>query len=849
MKFFKQFFLITLCFFYTVCNYSQTPTKKVIPLLDALTVAEKQYNITFTYADKTVENFEIIPYNTTLTLKETISYLINATKLNFTFLTSNNILINRKTVGVKICGNLFDMNSQIYIDNAHVAVLNTDISTVSNAKGYFELPEIDGDYIIEISHISYTTVYLNSTDFIKKNKCLAIPLSQKVEKLREIILTNYLTSGITVKTNNTINLNTEKFGILPGLIEPDVLHKIQSIPGISSVNETISTINIRGGTNDQNLLIWDGIKMYHSGHFFGLISAFNPYLIEDVTIIKNGTSTEYNDGVSGTVAMKSINDIKEKPFGGAGFNLLSVDAYGQIPISKKVAIQFSGRRSVTDLFSTPTFEQYFNRIFQDSKISTQLNINNTDVKTASNFNFYDYNLKFLYNINKQHKFRFNLLKVENNLDYNETLNNGTLNESKTSTLQQKNLAFGAQLSSNWNQKFKTLLNIYYTKYNINASNYTLLTEQRLLQNNEVLETGIKLNTYYQPTKNIKILTGYHFYELGISNAEDVNLPLYIRTLKSVIRNHSLYSELNFISNNNKTFINSGFRLNYIEKFGIFIPEPRIQALHKLNSNLSLKIAGEFKSQNATQVIDLQEDFLGVEKNRWILADNESIPIIKSKQASIGVNYKKNGFFIDIEGFYKHVNGITTANQGFQNQNQFIKTSGSYTVNGIEFLINKKTEAFSTWLGYTFNNNTYNFPELTPTNFPNNLDIKHSFSLGNTYTYKNLDIAIGLLWRTGKPHTTPLSNNSISFDGVSNYINYNEPNSNRLPNYFRVDFSSTYKFKLSKTVNGMTGISILNILNNKNILNRYYKINTENNISAVNNNSIGLTPNFTFRISF
>ncbi|WP_456424406.1 TonB-dependent receptor domain-containing protein, partial [Lutibacter sp.] len=249
------------------------------------------------------------------------------------------------------------------------------------------------------------------------------------------------------------------------------------------------------------------------------------------------------------------------------------------------------------------------------------------------------------------------------------------------------------------------------------------------------------------------------------------------------------------------------------------------------------------------VIDLQEDFLGVEKNRWILADNESIPIIKSKQASIGINYKKNGFFIDIEGFYKYVNGITTANQGFQNQNQFIKTSGSYTVNGIEFLINKKTEVFSTWLGYTFNNNTYSFPELTPTNFPNNLDIKHSVSLGNTYTYKNLDIAIGLLWRTGKPHTTPLSNNSISFDGVSNYINYNEPNSNRLPNYFRVDFSSTYKFKLSKTVNGMTGISILNILNNKNILNRYYKINTENNISAVSNNSIGLTPNFTFRISF
>ena len=84
---------------------------------------------------------------------------------------------------------------------------------------------------------------------------------------------------------------------------PDILQKIQAIPGISSINESISNINIRGGSNDQNLLLWDGIKMYHSGHFFGLISAFNPYLTDKVTLTKNGTSSQYNDGVSGTITI------------------------------------------------------------------------------------------------------------------------------------------------------------------------------------------------------------------------------------------------------------------------------------------------------------------------------------------------------------------------------------------------------------------------------------------------------------------------------------------------------------------------------------------------------------------
>ena len=842
-------FLILICFLYTVLNYSQNLTKETKPLSEILSVAEKQFNITFTFADKIISAIEIIPYNKSLTLNETIQYLKSNTHLTFTFLTATNILINRFLPKQSICGYLIDINTNTVIEGAHIKVLNTAINTVSNTIGYFTIDTVNENQVIEIRHLAYPTVYLNSTDFLMNDTCLTISLSQKVETLNEVILTNYLTSGITVKTDNTITINVLNSGILPGLIEPDILHKIQAIPGVSSIHETISNINIRGGSNDQNLLLWDGIKMYHSGHFFGLISAFNPYLTDKVTLTKNGTSSQYNDGVSGTINIESINEISEKPFGGAGFNLLSADAYAHIPISKKIGFQFTGRRAITDLLNTPTFEQYFKKAFQNSKVTTSTTIDENNIKTNSTFTFSDYSLKILYDFNKNHKLRISFLNVENSLDYNETLVLNSIAESKTSTLKQKNVALGMQLTNKWNKKFKTFFQAYYTKYNINASNFSLLTEQRLLQNNEVLETGVKFNTYYKLNKNIQFLNGYHYYELGITNAEDVNLPLFIRTIKNVIRNHAVYSELNYTSNNNKTFINSGFRLNYIEKFGTFIAEPRIQVLHKINANLSVKTSGEFKSQNATQIIDLQEDFLGVEKNRWTLADNNSIPIIKSKQASLGFNYKKNSFFIDFEGFYKYANGITTANQGFQNQNQFIKTSGSYTVKGIEFLVNKKTKTFSTWLGYTFTKNNYKFIELTPAVFPNNLDIRHSISIGNTYTYKKLNVALGLLWRTGKPHTTPIENNAVSINGIGSSINYNEPNSERLSNYFRADFSATYQFKLSEKINGMTGISVLNLLNNKNILNTYYKINSENSIDAINNTSIGVTPNITFRVSF
>jgi len=842
-----KYILYLAVFLFTILGFSQKIVKEKTALFKLLAVAEKQYQVTFTYANQTIDSIQVKPYNKRLTLNETIQYLKSNTPLSFTFLTSTNILISKKLSNLSICGNLIDIAINKPIEGAHITVLNTNIHAISNAKGNFSINGINENQVLEITHISFPTIYLNSTDFLVNGACITISLNQNIEILNEVILRNYLTSGITIKTNGTTTIDVLNSGILPGLIEPDILQKTQALPGISSVNETVSNINIRGGTNDQNLLLWDGIKMYHSGHFFGLISAFNPYLVDNVTIIKNGTNPQYNDGVSGTVIIETIDKISDKPSGGGGFNLLSADLFAQIPISKKIGFQFSARRSITDLVSTPTFEQYFKKAFQNSKITTLSVVENS--KSSYDFHFNDYSFKILYDFNKNHKLRLSFLNVDNKFYFNEFLLSETITDSKTSELEQSNIATGVHINSKWSEKFKTMFQTYYTRYNVYAENFSLLNDQRLIQVNEVLETGIKLNANYKYNKNINLLSGYHFYELGITNKEDVNLPLFIRTIKKVIRNHSFYGELNYISNNNRTFINGGFRLNYIEKFGTFIAEPRIQAMHKINASFSVKTAGEFKSQNATQIIDLQEDFLGVEKSRWILADNSSIPIIQSKQASLGFHYKKNNLFIDLEGFYKFVNGVTTANQGFQNQYQFIKTSGSYTVKGIEFLINKKTSTFSTWFSYAFNKNDYHFKELSPSIFPNNLDIRHRISFGNTYNYKKMEFALGLLWRTGKPHTSPIENNPINFNSIRNSINYNSPNSERLASYFRADFSSTYKFNFNEKIKGMVGVSVLNFLNTKNILNTHYKINTENLIDVINNTSISATPNITLRASF
>ena len=97
------------------------------------------------------------------------------------------------------------------------------------------------------------------------------------QTLDEVLITNYITSGVSKKSLGSFNIQPEKFGILPGLVEPDILLILQSLPGITSTDETVSNLNVRGGTNDQNLIIFDGMKMYQSGHFFIFIPSKPDY--------------------------------------------------------------------------------------------------------------------------------------------------------------------------------------------------------------------------------------------------------------------------------------------------------------------------------------------------------------------------------------------------------------------------------------------------------------------------------------------------------------------------------------------------------------------------------------------
>ena len=659
------------------------------------------------------------------------------------------------------------------------------------------------------------------------------------QKLDEITISNYLTTGIDKNKSGHITISPKSFEILPGLIEPDILQTIQAIPGVLSVDETVSNINVRGGTHDQNLILYDGIKMYQSGHFFGLISAFNPYLTKHVAVIKNGTSARFGDGISSMIDMKLSDNIDADFSAGIGINMITADGFAIIPLTSKTQLQLATRRAITDVLNTPTYNQYFKRVFQDSEVSDTEN-SFTDNQT---FRFSDISLKLLHDITEKDKLRFTLLNVFNQLDFEESSNTDA-SQNNSNQLKQQNRASAIQYERIWNNKFNTTIKGYYSNYDLRSSDYNMANNQRLIQENKVVDNGFNIDANYNFNNAFTINGGYQFNEVSVSNLEETNDPFLNINLKRILTAHSVYAETVLQSKNKNSLIKLGFRHNYFKNFKIGVLEPRLHISQRFLKNFRAELSGEYKSQTTSQLIDLQNDFLGVENRRWVLANNNTIPIQKSKQLGLGITYNKNKLLLSIEGYYKTVNGVTTRSQGLQNQYQFINVNGGYDVKGIDVLINKQINHFSTWIGYSYSNNNYTFKDLNNSNaFPSNFDIKHQINYGSTYSWQQLKLAFGVNWHSGKPYTQVNDNTPI----INNSINYNAPNSSRLSSYIRADLSATYQFKLGEN-NAVVGASVWNILNRKNILNTYFTIDS-NQVNTIENTSLGLTPNVSFRVTF
>jgi len=680
------------------------------------------------------------------------------------------------------------------------------------------------------------------------------------QELDEVLIKEYITTGISKNTDGSISISPKQLGIIPGLTEPDVLQSIQLIPGVQSPTESASELYIRGGTPDQNLILWDGIKMYQSGHFFGTFSVFNPYITKDVKLFKSGTNAEYGNRISGVIDITSDNDIPESIEGGFGFNMTHFDAYLKIPINKKFSVMVSSRRSFTDLFKTVTFKNLSERVFQATKISEgNKEFEDDEVTTTKDlFYFTDLTVKTIIKPNDNNEVAISGLLTKNKLDYGFLIEE--YNEASRDILNINNAGLSLLWDHKYSDNFSHSFNTYYSNYDLEYIGSNSITDEfndQIDKQNGIDDFGLSFNTNWILNSSSTIGLGYQFtsnkvkYALSFQDSESPE-DEFNEANTETNNIHALYADYQ-LKKEDKWLLNFGLRANHISVLDKFFIEPRLQFEAKLYNNLRFKSSLERLHQSVSQVVEFNTQEFGLENQIWVLSDGNTIPLLKSTQFTLGFVLNNNGWNLDVEGYYKKVNGLTSFTIGFDNVDDFF-SDGKSKVLGLDVLLKKKIDNYRTWLSYSLTDTEFTFNDFNDGNpFPGNFDITHRLTWAHTYEWNNFHFSLGWNIRTGIPYTKA---EGVIETNDGYVIEYDEINSARLPNYHRLDLSATYKFNLSESPKwkGKIGFSLLNIYNEKNILSRTYEkrqstIDNTEILREINKTSVGITPNILFRVDF
>ena len=220
--------------------------------------------------------------------------------------------------------------------------------TRSDRNGQYRISLPAGENVLHFSADGKEELDLRVV--VHSDGALNVMMTDKVTMLKEAVVsaesmaqhrnTEMGVEKVSVKTMNKI---PSAFG------EGDVIKAVLTLPGVKSVGEASGGFNVRGGSADQNLILFNGSTIYNPTHLFGIFSAFNPDIVSNVELYKSSIPAEYGGRVSSVLRVDSKDGDMQKWKGSAGIGVLTSRLQVEGPIVKgKTSVNAGGRITYSD---------------------------------------------------------------------------------------------------------------------------------------------------------------------------------------------------------------------------------------------------------------------------------------------------------------------------------------------------------------------------------------------------------------------------------------------------------------------------------------------------------------------
>ncbi|MEO1022361.1 MAG: carboxypeptidase-like regulatory domain-containing protein [Bacteroidota bacterium] len=928
----------------TIQAQTVTLSVKEMPLPEILNELSRQTQVYFSYANNNMPDDSISITVNQEYLSDVLNRLLTPFGLGFEYVETSFIVIKPiEELGVRLEVVVADVRDGSPLPFAQLKLVGQLKGTQTDTDGVFSYFFRQLSSQIELSYLGYTTAQFSVED-VYKNQVDTLYLQPNAIQLEGIVITEYLNYGITARNDGgPLTLTPSAMNVLPGLSEPDALYSLQLLPGIYSSDESATSINIRGGTSDQVALYWEQIPVYHSAHYFGLISSFIPTSVDHINVYRNRVPVQFGGSASGLVEMISTQTIPERMRYQFDVNMTHVNASTLIPIApNRLSVYVAARRSINDVVLSPTYTAYNDKLFNGTQFQNNLEFAEDEAfDTNDELRFWDVNTKLLWKPNESNTFSASGFSGSNTFDFASIRENLLTADFQRHVVHHRgaNAAWKATVTSNWSSEVSVARSEYDLDYDFLFQRAIELDptpefvarihmtadeddesddeteddaddedpeeeepdddeEEDDEENEEELDDPNNdddefndrftapdslqdrgtwrnrvINTELRWTNTIT--SGAGIWNLGAQfnlldleyalREENTFSPDISEGFEERSSNYSLFGNYR-TPNRSRWGVQTGFRLNYFNAIGVTTFDPQISNRFMVSPWVSLKGNASISHQFIRSLSNLDNSLANTTEEIWFSPDVQEFPLIRNQQVSAGFIWQRDGWLLDVEAYSKQLDGLNSANYNFGGvTNEFVQ--GEEQIYGVDVLLRRQFRSLRTWVSYSYSDAKSYFPDVQDTRFPSFLDRPHQFSVVQSVTKNRWEWSLGWTFRSGAPYSEPISdlairvtaaddNDADTDDEVFYLIEYGDIHAERLPNYHRLDASVWYHIQGNSGWKGKVGLSVLNVYNRQNILNRVFFPEQqfglepdEVDIIQEDRFLLGFTPNVTVSVSF
>lgn len=735
---------------------------------------------------------------------------------------------------VVISGKVVDAKDGEPLFRANIQIGNTTTGTTTDDAGNFTLRLAPGAHVLNISFIDFETKVIDLLAY--DNGELNIEMEKSAIMLEEVVVSAQADQEMKTSRIGEVQLTMKEIKRAPSFLgETDIIKQIQSLPGVTTVGEAASGFNVRGGSVDQNLILFDGLPSFNSSHVFGFFSAFNSEAVQDVSFYRGGIPAEYGGRISSVLDIRSRDGSLEKWSGSAGIGLVTSQLMVNGPLKKD-------KTSLAASFRTTYSNWLVNSIRTDY----------ADLRNSS-ISFYDGTAKLTHVYNKKTR-----------LSVSSYISKDGFRLTGDTTYQWQSLQFSARVDHQFTSKLSSEFIAGSSTYGYHVLNDEARTASDLSY--KITTTLLKAGFHYQQGAH-KInfgwqLTHYRFNPGSItptsseSNTKDFSLDKQTSIENAFFVNDewSLKSNL---------FLEAGLRMPVFVSFGPATVRVYEDGLPREVANITDTL--QYGSGETTQSYAGLEPRLSL---RWNVGPTASVkfgynhlyqflhlvtnstavtpvdiwqpsgPYFKPQQGdqvSLGYfkDFKQKKYGASVETFYKRVNNVLDFKDGAQLiLNEHLETDllqGKAFSYGVETYVSKNIGRLTGSINYTYarafrviDGPTERESINRGNKYPANYDQPHVLNVAWKYNLTRRHFFTGnFTYHTGRPVTIPLSVFSFENNTVAYFSSRNQY---RIPDYHRLDVALVIEGNHRKTqrVKGTWIFSVYNVYARKNPYSVFFK---------------------------